>query len=54
MTTLFNKAVSPAALIKDLLALPAGDFLPAIAILAVTDDGQRIPEEGHRRISPKR
>ncbi|OGR17886.1 MAG: hybrid sensor histidine kinase/response regulator [Desulfobacterales bacterium GWB2_56_26] len=45
MTTLFNMAASPAALIKDLL-LYLQETLPDIAVLAVTDEGQLIPEEG--------
>jgi len=45
MTTLFNKAASPAALIKALL-LYLREALPDIAVLAVTDDGQFFPEEG--------
>jgi len=45
MTTLFNKAASPATLIKDLL-VSLRTALPTVAILAVTDEGCLLPEGG--------
>ncbi|EKD39927.1 MAG: hypothetical protein ACD_75C00243G0001 [uncultured bacterium] len=45
MTTLFNKAASPATLIKELLAYLQETF-PAMPFVAVTNDGQFVPEEG--------
>ncbi len=44
MTGLFNKVASPTNQVKELLAYVA-DSISALSILAITDDGQRIPEE---------
>jgi len=45
MTGLFNKVVSPTGQIKELLAYLT-ENIPTLAILAVTDDGQRFSDEG--------
>ncbi len=50
MTSLFNKAASPEALIKDLLVY-LQEILPDIAVLAVTHEGRLIPEEGLEGLS---
>ncbi len=44
MTGLFNKAVTPAGQIKELLAYLA-DNIPGLTIVALTDDGRQIPED---------
>ena len=46
MTGLFNGVVTPIGQVSELLAYLI-EKIPSLTILAVTDDGQRIPEEGY-------
>lgn len=44
MTDLFNKIVVPSSQVGELLAYLT-DNIPSLAILALTDDGRRLPED---------